>query len=356
MSNKILLCGNEAMAEAAIRAGCRYYYGYPITPQNEITAYMSKRMPQVDGTFIQAESELAAINMVFGTATTGKRVMTSTSSPGMSLKQEGMSYLAGCELPVVVINVMRAGPGLGGIAGSQADYFQATRGGGHGDYRSIVLAPESVQEAADLAQKAFCLADKYRIVTMLLLDGVLGQMREPVEIKEHKDNESYDKSWCLAGCKDREPNVIRSLYLREGKLEILNKKLQAKYKLIEKNEVCADCYRTQDAETIIVAYGTPARMCRAVVDKLREKNLKVGLFRPISLWPFPEKILRNVMEGARQCLVVELSAGQLIEDVKLSIGNSKPIEFLGKMGGSYMTLDEIENKLDNVMSKNGARL
>lgn len=356
MSKKVLLCGNEAMAEAAIQVGCRYYYGYPITPQNEISAYMAKRMPEVDGTFIQAESELAAINMVFGTATTGKRVMTSTSSPGMSLKQEGMSYFAGCELPAVVINVMRAGPGLGGIAGSQADYFQATRGGGHGDYRSVVLAPASVQEAADLAQKAFSLADKYRIVVLLLLDGILGQMREPVVVKKHQDTERYDKSWCLSGCKDREPNVVRSLYLREGKLEGLNKKLQAKYRLIEKNEVSVDCYRTEDAETIIVAYGTPARMCRAVVDKFRERNLKVGLFRPISLWPFPEKILRDVMKNANQCLVVELSAGQLIEDVKLSIGYSKPIEFLGKLGGAYMTLDEIENKLDHIMGKNGARL
>jgi len=356
MSKKVLLCGNEAMAEAAIQAGCRYYYGYPITPQNEISAYMSKRMPEIEGTFIQAESELAAINMVFGTAVTGKRAMTSTSSPGMSLKQEGMSYFAGCELPAVVINVMRAGPGLGGIAGSQADYFQATRGGGHGDYRSIVLAPASVQEAADLAQKAFSLADKYRVVVLLLLDGILGQMREPVVIKNYQDTERYDKSWCLSGCKDREPNVIKSLYLREGRLEALNNKLQAKYKLIEKNEVCVDCYRTEDAETIIVAYGTPARMCRSIVDKFRKKNIKAGLFRPVTLWPFPEKMLKDVMKNANQCLVVEFSAGQLIEDVKLSIGYSKPIEFLGKPGGSYMTLDEIEHKLDHIMAKNGAQL
>ncbi|MDX9702480.1 MAG: 3-methyl-2-oxobutanoate dehydrogenase subunit VorB [Candidatus Auribacterota bacterium] len=356
MTEKILLCGNEAIAEAAIQSGCRYYYGYPITPQNEISAYMSYRMPQVGGTFIQAESELAAINMVYGTATTGKRVLTSSSGPGISLKQEGISYLAGSELPAVIVNVMRAGPGLGNITPSQADYFQATRGGGHGDYRTIVLAPASVQESADLTKRAFVLADKYRIPVMLLLDGMQGQMREPVLIEPLKETEQFDKSWCLTGCKGRKPNIARSLYLEDKALPDLNERLLKRYAEIEKREIDVDQYKTGDADIVIVAYGTPARMCRSMVDLFRKKGVKVGLFRPITLWPFPYDLLEKTSKHTQEYLVVEWSAGQLIEDVRLALGKSKPIHFHGVLGGRLMKINEVESKLDSIIANMGAHI
>ncbi len=356
MAKKVLLCGNEAIAEAAIQSGCRYYYGYPITPQNEISAYMAYRMPQVDGTFIQAESELAAINMVYGTSATGKRVMTSSSSPGISLKQEGISYLAGSELPAVIINVMRAGPGLGNITPSQADYFQATRGGGHGDYRTIVLAPASVQESADLTKRAFVLADRYRMPVMMLLDGMQGQMREPVVIDELKETESFDKSWALTGCKGRKPNIARSLYLDVDALPDLNERLQKQYADIAKRETDVELYKTDDADLIIVAYGTPARMCRTIIDKFRKQGVKLGLLRPITLWPFPYDVLEKTADHAQEYLVVEWSAGQLIEDVRLALGKSKPIHFHGVIGGRLMKISEIETKLDSIIANMGARI
>lgn len=352
----MLLCGNEAIAEAAIQSGCRYYYGYPITPQNEISAYMAYRLPQEYGTFIQAESELAAINMVYGTSATGKRVMTSSSGPGVSLKQEGMSYLAGSELPAVVVNVMRAGPGLGNITPSQADYFQATRGGGHGDYRTIVLAPSSVQESADLTKLAFILADRYRMTVLLLLDGIQGQMREPVVIDKLEETETYDKSWALTGCKGREPNIARSLYLEETSLPELNERLQEKYRHISRSEVRLEQYRTGDADIVMVAYGTPARMCKTVVDKYREKGIKLGLLRPITLWPFPYDHLKKTMDVAQDYLVVEWSAGQLIEDVRLALGNQVPIHLLGVLGGRLMKMHEIEDKVEQIILKQGAHI
>lgn len=356
MNKKVLICGNEAIAEAAIQAGCRFYYGYPITPQNEISAYMAKRMPEVGGTFIQSESELAAINMAFGTATTGKRVMTSSSSPGMSLKQEGLSYFAACQLPLVIVNAMRGGPGLGNITPSQADYFQATRGGGHGDYRAIVLAPSTVPEAFELTQGAFVLADKYRIQVIILLDGMLAQTREPVVIDTTPDDNFFDKSWCLTGCKGRSPNVIKSLYLDETGLEDLNKKLQKIYSMIEKEETEAELYHADDAQILLVAYGTPARMCRSIVDKYRQRGIKIGLFRPITLWPFPEKLLEETTRSVTEYVVVEWSAGQMMEDVKLSLGKSKPIHLLCKLGGRLMNIDEIDQKIDALLVKHGVNL
>ncbi len=355
MNKKKLLCANEAIAETAIQSGCKHYYGYPITPQNEISAYMAKRLPEVSGTFIQAESEIAAINMCFGTAATGKRTMTSSSGPGISLKQEGISYMAGCELPIVIVDVMRAGPGLGNITPSQSDYFQATRGGGHGDYRTMVLAPSSVQESADLTEKAFYFADKYRMPVLLLLDGMLGQLREPVVINVNKTEEQFDKSWCLTGCKDREQNIIRSLFLGDG-VGLMNDRLQAKYNFITENESCAESYNAEDAELILIAYGTPARMCKSIVNKLRKEGIKIGLVRPITLWPFPTKLLRDTVKDTVEYLVVEWSSGQLIEDVKLSIGLENPVHFIGSHGGRIIELQEIENKISSIIEKNGVKI
>ncbi|MCD6459136.1 3-methyl-2-oxobutanoate dehydrogenase subunit VorB [bacterium] len=356
MNDKILLCGNEAIAEAAVQAGCLFYYGYPITPQNEISAYMSKRMPEVNGVFIQSESEIAAINMTFGTSTTGKRTMTSSSSPGISLKMEGVSYMASCELPVVVINVMRVGPGLGNITPSQSDYFQATKGGGHGDYHVIVLAPASVQECADLTQTAFELADKYRIPVFLLLDGIQGQMREPVLIGKPNNINSYDKTWCLTGAENREPNVVKSLYLNDNESEAHQEKLQNKYKLITSNEQRAELYKTESAQILIIAYGTPSRICKPVVDKYRKKGIKIGLFRPVSLWPFPKDELKKLDLSVEEYLVVEWSAGQMIEDVKLTVGSRKPVNFLGVLGGRPMTVKEVEDKVETIIAKHGVHI
>ena len=317
---------------------------------------MSKRMPEVDGVFIQSESEIAAINMSLGTAATGKRVMTSSSSPGISLKMEGISCLAACELPVIIINVMRVGPGVGNITPSQSDYFQATKGGGHGDYRLIVLAPSSVQECADLTQQAFELADKYRTPAMLLLDGIQGQMREPVEIHTPKTNRKYDKSWCLTGCKNREPNVIKSLFLSDKTCVAHQEKLHSKFQLIIENEQQAELYKTDSAEILLVAYGTPSRMCKPVVDKYRKKGIKIGLLRPISLWPFPNKQLEKLNETVEDYIVVEWNSGQMIEDVKLAVGNNKNVDLLGVLGGRPMKIKEIEDKVENIIAKHGAHI
>ena len=347
MSTTVLMKGNEAIAEAAIIAGCRYYYGYPITPQNEIPAYMSRRLPQVDGVFVQAESEIASINMVFGTSATGKRAMTSSSSPGISLKQEGISYMSGAELPAVVVNMMRGGPGLGNISGAQSDYFQATRGGGHGDYRTIVLAPSTVQESADLMVLAFDLADQYRMVVMILGDGYLGQMSEPLVLPE-PSGKTFDKSgWTVTGCKGRDPRVVRSLRLKpEIKLEEHNNMLQERYREVEAKEIRYETYQIEDAEIVITAFGIVARICKAAINGLRKKGIKVGLFRPITLWPFPYEQLAKDCSRAKRVLVVEMNEGQMIEDVKLALGRERPIDFYGRSGGTVPDVEEIMKRVE----------
>jgi len=348
MPKKILLTGNEAMAEAAIKAGCRFYAGYPITPQNELTAYMAKRMREEKRVFIQAESELAAINMVFGASATGMRAMTSSSSPGISLKQEGISYLAGCELPAVVINVMRAGPGLGNIFSSQADYFQATRGGGHGDYFTPVLAPYSVEEAAKLVFIAFDLADIYRSPVLVLADAIIGQMMEPVSFDFHFKKKKIEKKWALTGAKKRKPNIIRSLFLKKEELEVHNENLRKKWEKIRKKEQRFSTYKTLDADYLIVAYGSQARIALKAVNILREKNIKAGLFRPITLWPYPEKGLKRIAKDVKKVLVVEQSLGQMVEDVRLSLPQ-KEIHFLGRAGGGIPSCEEIVRRIKKII-------
>ncbi len=333
MSNRILMKGNEAVGEAAIIAGCRHYFAYPITPQNEIPAYMARRLPEVDGTFLQAESELAAINMVFGASAAGARAMTSSSSPGISLKQEGISYLAGAELPCVIVDMMRGGPGLGNIAGSQADYFQATRGGGNGDYRIIVMAPASVQELADMTVKAFDLADEYSIPVMILGDGYLGQMSEPFTLPK-PTGKKFEKPWALTGAKARKPNIIASMRLTpEDLLERHNLKLKKTYDTIAEKEILYESYLLDDADYIIVAYGTSARISRSAIVELRKEGIKAGLFRPVTLWPYPYNELKKAAGRAAKILTVEMSLGQMIEDVRLAVEDSGKVDFYGRSGG-----------------------
>lgn len=347
MKNKILMCGNEACGEGAMLAGCRFYAGYPITPQNELTAYMSKRMYETGGVFIQAESEIAAINMVFGASAAGVRAMTSSSSPGISLKQEGISYLAGCELPCVIVNMQRGGPGLGNIAPSQGDYFQAVKGGGHGDYKTIVLAPASAQELMDYTRLAFSLADKYRNPVMILGDGLLGQMMEPVVIRpEDGASQMVEKPWALTGCKGRKPNVIKSLVLAEGALEAHNIKLQEKFALITATEVRVEAVSTKDSDIILIAYGSVARIAKASMEMARAKGLKVGLIRPISLWPFPTKAIAEAAELTKKILVVEMSSGQMVEDVRLAVDGRARVDFYGRMGGGVPSEEEILQRVE----------
>jgi len=336
------MCGNEACGEGAIIAGCKFYAGYPITPQNELTEYMSRRMPETGGVFIQSESEIAAISMVFGASLTGARAMTSSSSPGISLKQEGISYMAGCELPAVIVNMMRGGPGLGNIAPSQSDYFQATRGGGHGDYRCIVLGPSSVQEIMDFTILAFDLSDKYRVPAVILGDGLLGQMMEPVVIRaKGQGPRAKGKNWVLTGCKGRKPRVIKSLFLGEGELERVNDRFQAKYKTIQAAETRYEALNTEDARVILVGYGSVARILKSAMIKLRKKGIKAGLLRPITLWPFPGKILERLAKKADKFFVSEMSAGQMVEDVMLAVGDKNKIEFYGRPGGGIPSEEEI---------------
>jgi 2-oxoglutarate ferredoxin oxidoreductase subunit alpha len=339
------MCGNEALAEAAILAGCDAYFGYPITPQNEITAYMSRRMPEEGRVFVQSESELAAINMVFGASATGKRSMTSSSSPGISLMQEGISYLSGAELPAVVVNVMRGGPGLGNIAPSQGDYFQATRGGGHGDYRTIVLGPSTVQELVDCMPLAFDLADQYRMTVVVLADGILGQMMEPVVLERKPGRELPAKDWVLAGAKGRPQRIVRSLWLAEGRLEEHNDNLRAKYRQIKKTEVLCEEYKLDAAEVVVVAYGVAARIVRSAVNQARREGLPVGLIRPITLWPFPSEIISRAAEEFRLFLTVEMSLGQMVEDVRLAVAGKAPVVFYGRAGGGVPTVDEVLEKI-----------
>ncbi|MFC1452791.1 3-methyl-2-oxobutanoate dehydrogenase subunit VorB [Verrucomicrobiota bacterium] len=333
MSSRVLMTGNDAVGEAAIRAGCDAYYGYPITPQNELTAYMARHMPDRGRVCIQAESELAAINMVFGSSAAGRRAMTSSSSPGISLKQEGISYLAGAELPAVIVNVQRGGPGLGNIAPSQSDYFQATKGGGHGDYHQIVLAPESVQEMHDLTVLAFELADRYRTPVMVLADGQLGQMMEPLNPYEGPPPPVPEKPWALTGAEGREPRIIRSLYLGDGELEGLNLRLQQRYARITESEVRFREYSTDDCNILLVAYGTSARIARGALKALRAEGCAAGLLRPVTLWPFPSERISELARRVEAVLVVEMSSGQMVEDVRLAVEGNAPVLFEGRMGG-----------------------
>ncbi|MBN1383749.1 MAG: 3-methyl-2-oxobutanoate dehydrogenase subunit VorB [Elusimicrobia bacterium] len=349
--------GNIAICEGAIAAGCDAYFGYPITPQNEIPAHMSKRMPELNRIFIQAESEISAINMVFGASACGKRAMTSSSSPGISLKQEGISYLCGSELPCVFVNVQRGGPGLGNISGSQSDYFQSVKGGGHGDYRIIVLAPFSVKEMYELTYLAFDLADRYRNPVLILTDGVVGQMLEPVEISSEFSPRSSEsgagrvqsseikKDWVLDGCKGRSPRSICSLRMVEGELEKHNWNLRKKYEEIREKEIICESDFVDDAETVVVSFGITARICKSAVKKLRRAGIKVGLIRPVTLWPFPEKIISEISEKTKKILVVEMNTGQMLEDVKLAVNGKCPVDFLGCPGGGLFTEDQIIQKI-----------
>ena len=332
---KELWKGNEAIAEAAIRAGCRAYFGYPITPQNEIPEYMSRRMPESGGVFVQAESEVAAINMVYGAAAIGERAMTSSSSPGISLKQEGLSYMVGAELPGVIVNMMRGGPGLGTIQPGQADYFQATRSAGHGDGRMIVLAPASLQESVDLVQDAFDLAEEYRGPVMILADGMIGQMMEPIEWKEREKKPAPDTAWAAGSGDGGEPRFITSLRLDSGDNERFNLRLQEKYKLITGKEQRFEAIDCEDADMILVAYGTTARIALSAARDLRGEGLKVGLFRPITLWPWPSEHLLKLarQQSVKLVMAVEMSAGQMVEDVRLAVRFEKPVQFYGRTGG-----------------------
>ena len=333
--------GNEAIAEAAIKAGCRHYFGYPITPQTEVAAYMAKKMPKIGGVFLQAESEIAAINMVYGVAGAGLRVMTSSSSPGISLKSEGLSYMAGSDLPALIVNVQRGGPGLGGIQPSQSDYFQATKGCGHGDFRMIVLAPSSVQEMASLTVKGFDLADKYRMTSMILADGTLGQMMEPVCLDEVEVN-TYEKPWAVTGTKmQRKHNIVNSLSLVPEELEKLNFERYERYKAVEENEIMYEEYMTEDAEICVVAFGIAARVAKNAVIAARKEGIKVGLFRPITLWPFPKAALNKVADTAKKFISVELSMGQMIEDIELAIRCRRPVELCNRAGGMIPSSEQV---------------
>lgn len=348
MAEKVLMKGNEALAEAALRAGCRFFFGYPITPQTELAAYMSKRMPKVGGTFLQAESEIAAINMVYGASAAGARVMTSSSSPGISLKGEGISYMAGADLPGVIINVQRGGPGLGGIQPSQADYWQATRALGHGDFRVVVYAPSTVQEMADLAFTAFDVADQYRTPVMILADGMLGQMMEPVVMPEPRD-EQVEKPWATTGHKHKRPhNVVNSLYLTADELERLNVERYERYAVIERDEQRAETFLAEDADVVVVAFGASARVARSAVVEARAKGVKAGLIRPITLWPFPVDALEAAVPTAKAFLTVEMNMGQMVDDVRLAVKGRRPVEFFGRTGGVIPTPVEVLAQIEDL--------
>jgi 2-oxoglutarate ferredoxin oxidoreductase subunit alpha len=344
MAKRVLMGGNEALGEGAIRAGCDAYYGYPITPQNELTAYMALHMPQHERVFIQAESEIAAISMVFGSAAAGKRAMTSSSSPGISLKQEGISYMAGSELPGLIVNIQRAGPGLGGIDPSQADYFQATRGGGHGGYRTIVLAPYSVQEMHDMPMLAFDLADKYRIPVMILGDGQLGQMMEPLVLTE-KAPAPPPKPWALTGAAGRPRNKIYSYYAKTALLEEHNKRLVEKYHAIENAEVRFETTEMDDAVILVVAYGTSARLVGGAIAQARKLGIRAGMVRPQTLWPFPTEVIRAYAPKVKAVLTVELCAGQMVEDVRLAVEGRTPVHHFGRLGGAVPSVTEVLAKI-----------
>jgi 2-oxoglutarate ferredoxin oxidoreductase subunit alpha len=342
---KQLIKGNIALCEGAIAAGVKAYFGYPITPQNEVPAHMSKRMVELGRVFLQAESELAAINMVLGAAATGMRAMTSSSSPGVSLKQEGISYLTGMEIPCVIVNVMRGGPGLGNIAASQSDYFQAVKGGGHGDYKMIVLAPSNAQEMYDLTYQSFALAEKYRNPVMILSDGIVGQMMEPIEIADHCPASAYgseNRDWVLDGCKGREPRSLHSLLMMEGELEEHNLKLQKKYAAITAKEKQVETEFLEDADQVVVAFGIAGRIAKSAVRRARELGIKAGLIRPITLWPFPSDTIAAAAKPGTNFLVVEMNAGQMVEDVRLAVNGKAPVEFYGRAGGGVVDEEVIK--------------
>ena len=355
MTDKVLMKGNEALAEAAIMAGCRHYFGYPITPQTEVAAYMAKRMPKIGGTFLQAESEIAAINMVYGVASAGFRVMTSSSSPGIALKSEGLSYLAGADLPALVINVQRGGPGLGGIQPSQSDYFQATKAGGHGDFRMIVLAPASVQEMADLTVKGFDLADKYRMTSMILADGTMGQMMEPVSLN-YGEPEKYDKSWAVTGTECARPhNIVNSLFLQPDELEKFNFARYERYKQIEENETMYEEYMMEDAEICVVAFGISARVAKNAIVQARAEGIKVGMIRPITLWPFPKAPMLKASEKVHTFISVEMSMGQMIEDIELAIRCRRPVKLCNRVGGMIPAPDQVYASIVESAKEGGAQ-
>ncbi|HEX3026880.1 MAG TPA: 3-methyl-2-oxobutanoate dehydrogenase subunit VorB [Clostridia bacterium] len=350
MADKVLMKGNEALAEAAIQAGCHHFFGYPITPQTEVAAFMSKTMPKIGGTYLQAESEIAAINMVLGAASAGVRAMTSSSSPGISLKGEGISYIAGSDLPCLIINVQRGGPGLGGIQPSQADYWQATKATGHGDFQILVFAPSTVQEMVDYVFKAFDLADTYRMPAMILADGMLGQMMEPVEVKKPESSAIPPKTWATNGHEGkRAHNVINSLFLKPDELEKIIVERFKRYEIIKQKEARAENYFTDDAELVLVAYGATSRIVKSAVKTAREKGLKVGAVRPITLWPFPEKALKEVAKTAKAFLTVEMSMGQMVDDVRLAIDCSRPVHFFGHTGGIIPTPNEVLEQIEKIM-------
>ena len=342
MADKVLMKGNEAIAEAAIHAGCRHYFGYPITPQTEIAAYLAKKMPKIGGTFLQAESEIAAINMVYGVASAGYRVMTSSSSPGIALKSEGLSYLAGADLPALVVNVQRGGPGLGGIQPSQSDYFQATKAGGHGDFRMIVLAPASVQEMAELTVKGFELADTYRMTAMILADGTMGQMMEPVALDDLVVKPAPEKPWATTGTKmQRAHNITNSLSLIPEELEKFNFARYERYRTIEENEVMYEEYMMDDAEICIAAFGIAARVSKNAINEARKQGIKVGMIRPITLWPFPKEVFRRAADKVNSFISVELSMGQMIEDVRLATECKKPVTLCNRAGGMIPSPNQV---------------
>lgn len=347
-SEKILIKGNEAIAMAAIDAGCLLYFGYPITPQNEIPEYLSKHLPLLGGGFIQAESEIASINLLLGASATGMRAMTSSSSPGISLMQEGISYMAGSELPGLIVNISRSGPGLGGISPSQGDYFQATRGGGHGDYRMIVLAPSTVQEMYDLTFLAFDLADKYRNPAMILGDALIGQMKEPLIRRKPEGMALPPKDWALTGAKGRKPNRLKSLYLQDGELSEHNWKLHQKYEQMKKEEVRFESFWVEDAQLVIAAFGSMARVSKTSVELAREEGMKVGLFRPITLFPFPGNALYDLSQRIKLFLTVELNTGQMVEDVKLSVARDAQVYFYGRPPGSLPTPEDVLEEIKKV--------
>lgn len=353
VAEKVLMKGNEVLAEAALRAGCRFFFGYPITPQTELAAYMSKRMPKIGGTYLQAESEVAAINMVYGAAAAGARVMTSSSSPGVSLKGEGVSYMAGADLPGVIINVQRGGPGLGSIQPSQSDYWQATRALGHGDFHLVVLAPSTVQEMADCAYDAFDIADKYRMPVMILADGMLGQMMEPVVLPEPKESLA-EKPWATTGHKNKRPhNVANSLYLTAEDLERLNFERFERYKTIERDEQRAETFMTEDADIVLVAFGASARIARSAVVSARNEGIRAGLVRPVTLWPFPKDALESCMGTACTFLSVEMNMGQMVDDVRLVSNGRVPVEFYGRTGGVIPTPAEVLEKIRKINERAG---
>ena len=347
MSEKVLMKGNEAIAEAAILAGCRHYFGYPITPQTEIAAYMAKKMPKIGGVFLQAESEIAAINMVYGVSSAGKRVMTSSSSPGISLKGEGLSYLAGCDLPALVVNVQRGGPGLGGIQPSQSDYFQATKGGAHGDFHMIVLAPASVQEMAELTVKGFELADKYRMTSMIMADGTMGQMMEPVQL-DFDIKPAPEKPWATTGTKMSRPhNIVNSLSLVPEELEQLNFARYERYKTVEKEVPMFEEYLMDDAEICVVAFGIAARVSNNAVNEARKQGLKVGMIRPITLWPFPVAPFEKALSHVNRFISVELSMGQMIEDIRLAVRCQKEVTLCNRVGGMIPSPEQVLEAIKN---------